>query len=621
MTLEKPERFINGWTERIFCSLNRTAALLMPSHAIKLAAGTKDSKVLTAGPAGVPVPPCRRAAADAASSPAAGLRRRIPAGAVLWLGPVLVTVLAALALLSGAGLLMDGVGAPLASGLLAAGAAGVVAALLLATWQERSIRAPLADLAVGKVGSWAGACEEIARIAARLRAVEEAQREADRDRDGLTGLGGPGWLRRAGEAMLARSRCEGGRVALFLVDLDRFNDINGFHGHRIGDLALRQVARRLFSGTDSAALAVRIAGDRFAMLLAAPPDEAQAESWGEAAIERLGRPLVIEGVGLELGASVGIALFPDHGVTLEPLLRAAEMALSEVKRAGGGRARVFCKRMDASLKARKTLEREMRQAIENGDFVLHYQPQIDLRTGRIGGVEALLRWPHRSHGMVPPATFIPLAESSGLIRPLGAWVMTEACRAGRRWHDLGLPVEIAVNLSAAQLRQQEIVALVGRTLADTGLPPEALELELTESLFVDPSEVGLRRALERIAEMGIQLAIDDFGTGYSSLAYLKRLPFSKIKIDRSFLGGIGAEQVDEAIVRAIIGLAKTFRKRVLAEGVETEAQRQFLLREGCDVAQGYLFSRPVSEEAVTRQLLADAGSRGTAAKHPVARAG
>lgn len=569
----------------------------MPSHALKLAAGTKDSKVLIAGPAGVPVPTRRRAAADAASTPAAGLRRRIPVGAMLWLGPVLVTVLAALALLSGGGLLLDGVQASLASALLAAGAAGVVAALVLATWQERSIRAPLADLAVGKVGSWAGACEEIARIAARLRAVEEAQREADRDRDGLTGLGGPGWLRRAGEAMLARSRCEGGRVALFLVDLDRFNDVNGFHGHRIGDLALRQVARRLFSGSDATALAVRVAGDRFAMLLVAPADEAAAENWGEAAIERLGRPLVIEGVGLELGASVGIALFPDHGSTLEPLLRSAEMALSEVKRAGGGRARVFCKRMDASLKARKTLEREMRQAIENGDFALHYQPQIDLRTGRIGGVEALLRWPHRSHGMVPPATFIPLAESSGLIRPLGAWVMTEACRAGRRWHDLGLPVEIAVNLSAAQLRQQEIVALVGRTLADTGLPAEALELELTESLFVDPSEVGLRRALERIAEMGIQLAIDDFGTGYSSLSYLQALPLDVLKIDRSFVTGIGTDAEKGEIVKLIVGLARGLGLEIVAEGVETGTQVEYLRGLGCQYGQGYFFAKPAAADA------------------------
>jgi EAL domain-containing protein (putative c-di-GMP-specific phosphodiesterase class I) len=261
--------------------------------------------------------------------------------------------------------------------------------------------------------------------------------------------------------------------------------------------------------------------------------------------------------------------------------------------------------MDASLKARKALERELRQAIEQGDLELHYQPQVDLRTGRIGGVEALLRWPHKSRGMIPPVSFIPLAESTGLIRPLGAWILAEAGRAARRWRDLGLELEVAVNLSAAQLRNQEIVGLVARVLADNDLTPQALELELTESLFVDPSEIALRRALERVAEMGVQLAIDDFGTGYSSLAYLKRLPVSKIKIDRSFLAEIGRERADEALVRAIIGLAKTFGKRVLAEGVETEAQRQFLLREGCDAAQGYLFSRPVGEDAVTAMLIED----------------
>ncbi|HMR30371.1 MAG TPA: bifunctional diguanylate cyclase/phosphodiesterase [Geminicoccaceae bacterium] len=439
------------------------------------------------------------------------------------------------------------------------------------------------------------------------------------DEDGLTGLGSEPSLHRAGQAALATARLAGRRMALLLVDLDRFSDVNALHGCHLGDEVLRRVARQLVGRDGACCVAARLSGDRFALLRPDLTDEVLAARWAEDLLDGLGQVFDIDGTTLQLSASAGIAVFPDHGMTVGALLRSAELALSEVKRAGGGRSRVFCKRMDASLKARKSLERELRLALDNGDFRLHYQPQIDLRTGRIGGVEGLLRWPHRSQGMIPPAKFIPLAESCGLIRPLGAWVMAEACRAGRRWHDLGLPIEIAVNLSAAQLRHQELVTLVGRTLIDTGLPAHALELELTESLFVDPSELHLRRALERVAEMGVRLAIDDFGTGYSSLAYLKRLPFNKIKIDRSFLVDIGNERVDEAIVRAIIGLAKTFGKLVLAEGVETEAQRQFLLREDCDAAQGYLFSRPVAEEAVTTLLQADA-ARHRAPAAPIARA-
>ncbi len=533
-----------------------------------------------------------------------------PAPPAFWLGPALAAALSLVLLATGFGLSSGSLDASASSCLAIAGLGGLAAAVWLALRLDRAVRA-------GMLPDRAGPCAEGRRL--RAAGGGHIRGEAEPDRDHLTGLGGCSWFRGAGEAALAAARRDGRHMALILVDLDHFSDINAFHGCRVGDEALRQVARRLSGAVCGRCVTVRLAGDRFALLQADLHDEVAADAWAKGLLERVGRPLLIESTGLELSASIGIGMFPDHGTTLEPLLRSAEMALSEVKRAGGGRVRVYCKRIDASLRARKTLERDLRQAIDNGDFLLHYQPQIDLRSGRIGGVEALLRWPHRTQGMVPPATFIPLAESCGLIRPLGAWVMGEACRAGRRWHDMGLPIEIAVNLSAAQLRNQELAALVGRTLAESALPPEALELELTESLFVDPSEIHLRRALERVAEMGVQLAIDDFGTGYSSLAYLKRLPFNKIKIDRSFLVDIGNERVDEAIVRAIIGLAKTFGKLVLAEGVETEGQRQFLLREGCDAAQGYLFSRPVPEEAVTALLSADAPRRGPA-RGPIAQA-
>jgi diguanylate cyclase (GGDEF)-like protein len=522
-------------------------------------------------------------------APAAGLgapAHRLAPGH--WLASGLAAALAAAMLGVGIALARQDAPQPAVLALLLLGPLGLALAVALGHWHRRQLAALLAAPVAGKEDPDAS-----------------ERRLAELDRDPLTELGGANWFKRAAGARLEAVRRDGGRLALLLVDLDRFSDVNGFHGFRVGDQVLRQVARRLAVAEPQGALLARLAGDRFALLRTGLADEPAVDALARELVDGLARPICVEGIELELSASVGIAMYPEHGGGLEPMLRCAEMALGEAKRAGGGRGRIFCKRMDASLKARKALERELRQAIEQGDLELHYQPQVDLRTGRIGGVEALLRWPHKSRGMIPPVSFIPLAESTGLIRPLGAWILAEAGRAARRWRDLGLELEVAVNLSAAQLRNQEIVGLVARVLADNDLTPQALELELTESLFVDPSEIALRRALERVAEMGVQLAIDDFGTGYSSLAYLKRLPVSKIKIDRSFLAEIGRERADEALVRAIIGLAKTFGKRVLAEGVETEAQRQFLLREGCDAAQGYLFSRPVGEDAVTAMLIED----------------
>ena len=235
--------------------------------------------------------------------------------------------------------------------------------------------------------------------------------------------------------------------------------------------------------------------------------------------------------------------------------------------------------------------------------MLHYQPQVDLVVGQVLAVEALLRWRHPDKGMIPPQSFIPAAEASGLIRPIGAWVLAEACRAAKRWHDQGIEVGISVNVSAAQLRHQDLASTVAQALQSTGLPPGQLELELTESMFVDPTQLTVHRAVQAIAAMGVRLAIDDFGTGYSSLGYLKRLPVHKIKIDKSFVRELGRDAADAAIVRSIIGLAMTFGKRVLAEGVEEASQYRFLLAEGCHEAQGYYFARPLPEHACSDFLL------------------
>jgi EAL domain-containing protein (putative c-di-GMP-specific phosphodiesterase class I) len=332
---------------------------------------------------------------------------------------------------------------------------------------------------------------------------------------------------------------------------------------------------------------------------------ADAEIAAVAALDRIGRPIRLgKATKQEMtpSASVGITLFPDHGRDFESLMRCAEMAVDDAKRAGGRRCRLFDRGMIVAMQFRKDIERDLRDAIEAGELSLHYQPQLDLATGQTVGVEALMRWTHPERGLVPPTTFIPIAEASGLIKPMGTWLVHEACRTARRWQEQGLDIAMAINISAAQRRQQNLPESVAEALEENALAADRLELELTESLFVDPSELMMRRSLDRLAEMDIRLAIDDFGTGYSSLAYLKRLPVQKIKIDKSFTQGIGREEVDEALVKVIIHLARTFGKRVLAEGVETEDQHRFLVEEGCDAAQGYLFAKPMPYAACTRHL-------------------
>jgi len=439
------------------------------------------------------------------------------------------------------------------------------------------------------------------------------------DRDPLTGLPGKLAMRLATGAVL-RAGAPGTRAALLAFDLDRLKDVNACWGYATGDEVLRRIGERLTELAGERGRAARLGGDRFALLLPDLPDAATALERAREALEQLGRPLEVAGVEITPSATIGVALHPDHGSGFDQLMRCAELAVDEAKREGGGRLLLFEPRMDATLKARKVMERELRRALETGQFTVHYQPQFDLASNAVVACEALIRWRHPDRGLVPPIEFVPIAESNGLIRPLGAWILEEALGAARRWLDLGWPVRVAVNVSAAQLRQRDLPALLRRLLGETGVPPHLLELEVTESLFVDPSQITIRRCLDAVAAMGVSLAIDDFGTGYSSLACLKRLPVDRIKIDKSFLRELGRDPADEAIVRTIIGIARTFDRRVVAEGVETELQRRFLAHAGCDEAQGYHFARPMPEAEVTA-FMRDRLISTPAPRHNLARAG
>jgi EAL domain-containing protein (putative c-di-GMP-specific phosphodiesterase class I) len=310
----------------------------------------------------------------------------------------------------------------------------------------------------------------------------------------------------------------------------------------------------------------------------------------------LGVPFMLEGQELHVTASLGLSLFPRDGTSGELLLKYADMALYAAKGEGRNAYRFFSPEMNAQAHGRLRLENDLRRAIERDELVLHYQPQLDLATGRVTAIEALLRWRHPERGLVPPNSFIPMAEETGLVLNLGEWVLNEACRQLARWHAEGLgPLRVAVNISARQLQRPGLDGAVRQALAASGLPPSSLELEITESsMMLDPHHA--QAVLQSLRELGVQLSIDDFGTGWSSLAYLKRLPLDRLKIDRSFIGGIPQDGDDAAIVETIIVMTHKLGLRVIAEGVETVAQRQQLVAQGCDEMQGFLLARPVPAE-------------------------
>lgn len=417
------------------------------------------------------------------------------------------------------------------------------------------------------------------------------------EHDALTGLPNRVLLHdRLAQALLAAQR-EHRRLALLFVDLDRFKNINDSLGHHVGDQLLRAVAERIVQCVRASDTVSRPGGDEFTLLLphiAGPDDAARV---AEKLLEALARPFSIDGRQLMISASIGISLYPDDGADIAALMRSADVAMYHGKESGRNAYHFFRTEMNERVLERVSLENALRRALRNGEFALHYQPQIDSATRRIIGFEALVRWQDPEAGLVSPARFIPVAEDTGLILPLGAWVLEEACRQNRAWQDAGMPaVPVAVNISALQFRQVQFADVVAGVLAASGLAPECLELELTESVMMDAAERNVA-VLDGLRQMGVRVSVDDFGTGYSSLAYLKRLPIDKLKIDQAFVRDIASDPDDASIVGAIIGLAHNLRLEVIAEGVENEAQLDFLQHGGCDQVQGYLFSPPLPPAA------------------------
>ena len=401
---------------------------------------------------------------------------------------------------------------------------------------------------------------------------------------------------------LANARRRQERVAVLWLDLDNFKTINDSLGHSVGNLLLKQVGERLCKHTRAQDTVAKAGGDEFIFALINPGPTSRAA----AAVERFRRVLrgefQVQGHVLNLTCSIGVSLFPDHGADSETLLKNADLAMYCAKENGRNNCQFFTPELNARAVERLTLENSLRVALEKEELFLVYQPQLEIASGRITGGEALLRWRHPELGLVAPDRFIPIAENSGLIVPIGEWVLKTACTQARYWQDQGLPaLPIAVNVSAVQLHQGHFLPLIRRVLDETGLAPQYLELELTERVLL--SNTGKMLSLmQDLAGMGLPLSIDDFGAGYSSLGYLQDLPVCKLKIDRSFMRAMMVNPRDATITAAVIGMGHSLNLKVLAEGVETEEQMSFLRAHGCDEIQGFYFSQPLETDAFAEKV-------------------
>ncbi len=431
-----------------------------------------------------------------------------------------------------------------------------------------------------------------------LALVREHERQRMRQLafyDSLTGMPNRSLLEATTDQAIAAATRDGDEIAFLFIDLDRFKKINDSLGHPAGDELLRQVAARLRHELRAVDIAGRLSGDEFVVILPGC-GMVQVGDSVEQIQSILAEPMVLLGTSVSISASVGIAMFPTDGRDLDTLLHRADMAMYQAKSGGRGQSRFYSNEMNQLAQERLVLETALRQALKLNQLSLHYQPQIELATGKLYGVEALARWTHPELGSIPPTRFIPLAEDCGLIADLGRWALREACCQLAAWHDEGLPVpSVSVNLSPTSFHNLDLPRMIASTLASHALSPEHLTLELTESVLLDTNPNTMKTIAE-VSEQGVRLSMDDFGTGYSSLSYLRRLPVTELKLDRSFVADLEADEAARALSSAILGIGSSLSLTVVAEGIETPAQNRFLREQGYPVAQGYLFAKPMAPD-------------------------
>jgi diguanylate cyclase (GGDEF)-like protein len=462
-------------------------------------------------------------------------------------------------------------------------------------WISENARAVVDD--EGQLICFEGTVEDITE-----RKLYQARIEQQAKYDTLTGLANRSLLNERLQQDIASASATATRLAVVFVDLDRFKFINDSLGHHVGDELLRAIAARLKANMHERDTVARLGGDEFVLLINGQRDPNDVALILERMLADISQPWSIPQGDFSFTCSMGVALYPDDGDTAETLLKHADSAMYRAKEKGRNNFQFFTAQLNAMITERLDLENKLRRALERQQFELNYQPRVDMRTGELVGAEALIRWHVSEEETISPSRFIPIAEEIGLIAPIGKWVLRTACAQNKAWQDMGLkPFVVSVNVSARQFHQDDLVRTISDVLKETGLEPKYLEIELTESAVMHDAEQFVA-TLNELNDLGVQIAIDDFGTGYSSLSYLKRFPVDRLKVDRSFVQDIATDTDDAAIVRAIIALGHNLGLRVVAEGVETEQQLQFLRENHCDEMQGYLYGHPLDAIAFAAQL-------------------
>ena len=420
--------------------------------------------------------------------------------------------------------------------------------------------------------------------------------------DALTQLPNRTLLQDRIQQTLAHNSRHNQLAAVIFIDLDKFKVINDTLGHDVGDGLLLEAAARLVAGVRSDDTVARQGGDEFIILLSEISHPEDAGLIAQKLLDSLLQPFTIKGKELHISASIGIAIFPDDGSDMESLLKNSDIAMYHAKESGRNNYQFFSAKMNEQAAEKQTLISDLRRAVEHNELFLVYQPVVDMINGDMAGMEVLLRWQHPALGLISPAKFIPLAEESGLILPIGEWVLRSACEQLLEWQKQGYEVpRLAINLSATQFRQKSLADNIAVILRETGVEPRYIGLEITETMLVHNFEEVVDTLL-KLSNMGLEISIDDFGTGYSSLSYLKRFPINKIKIDKSFVDNLATDPDDAAIVKAIIAMAGALQMKVVTEGVETKAQLDFLRQHGCEQYQGYVFSNPLPAAEIVAKL-------------------